>query len=139
MQAISVHQPWAWALLHAGKDVENRTWPTSYRGPLAIHASKTRASYDAQDPATWLSLFGLELPPWESLAAGALVGVMDLVDCVQVPVGVGGYIPGRGKSAWAQGPWLWVVENPRPLAEPVPCRGYQGFFSVPDKLVEAGR
>lgn len=135
MKALSVHQPWAWALLHAGKDVENRTWETRYRGPLAIHASKTRDSYDAQNAAAWLTLFGVELPAWEDLATGAIVGVVDLVDCVQVPVGVPGYVPGRGKSPWAQGPWLWVVENPRPLAKPVPYRGAQGLFNVPDKLV----
>lgn len=27
MYAISVRQPWAWAVFAAGKDVENRSWP----------------------------------------------------------------------------------------------------------------
>lgn len=41
MKAISVRQPWAWAILHAGKRIENRDWKgCSYRGPILIHASK---------------------------------------------------------------------------------------------------
>ncbi|MBL8866467.1 MAG: ASCH domain-containing protein, partial [Planctomycetia bacterium] len=48
MLALSIHQPWAHAILHFGKSVENRTWSTSYRGPLLIHAAKSRASYDRQ-------------------------------------------------------------------------------------------
>jgi hypothetical protein len=39
MKALSVRQPWAWAIIHAGKDIENWTWRTHYRGEVAIHAS----------------------------------------------------------------------------------------------------
>jgi hypothetical protein len=48
MKAISIRAPWAWAILHAGKDVENRTWPTNVRGTVAIHASNSmgRAYYE---------------------------------------------------------------------------------------------
>jgi hypothetical protein len=38
MRALTVQQPWAWAIVHGGKDVENRTQAWGYRGPLAIHA-----------------------------------------------------------------------------------------------------
>lgn len=38
MKALTVQQPWAWAIVHGGKDIENRTQAWSYRGPLAIHA-----------------------------------------------------------------------------------------------------
>jgi hypothetical protein len=46
--ALSIRQPWAWLILHAGKDIENRDWPTKYRGPFLIHASKgmTRDEYE---------------------------------------------------------------------------------------------
>jgi hypothetical protein len=50
MKCVSLHQPWAWAVLHAGKKVENRTWATRHRGPLLIHAARTLASYDTQNP-----------------------------------------------------------------------------------------
>jgi hypothetical protein len=41
MKALSIQQPWAWAIIHAGKRVENRTWSTRFRGPFFIHAGKT--------------------------------------------------------------------------------------------------
>ncbi len=40
MRALTIRQPWAWAIAVAGKDVENRSWQTSHRGLLAIHAGK---------------------------------------------------------------------------------------------------
>ncbi len=47
MKALTVRQPWAWALMEGGKDIENRKWATTYRGPLAIHAAAgmTRQEY----------------------------------------------------------------------------------------------
>lgn len=41
MKCLSIRQPWAWAILYAGKDIENRTWFTYHRGPFLLHASKT--------------------------------------------------------------------------------------------------
>lgn len=43
MKAISLWQPWAWAVLCLGKDVENRVWRTNHRGPLILHAAQRRA------------------------------------------------------------------------------------------------
>jgi hypothetical protein len=39
MKALTVRQPWAWAIARGHKPIENRSWTTSYRGPLAIHAA----------------------------------------------------------------------------------------------------
>ncbi len=51
MKALSLRQPWAWAILHAGKRIENRDWGTAYRGPLLLHASKSVGSRMAFDDA----------------------------------------------------------------------------------------
>ena len=40
MKALSIRQPWAWLILHGGKDIENRDWATRFRGRVLIHASK---------------------------------------------------------------------------------------------------
>jgi hypothetical protein len=139
VKCLSIHQPWAWAILHAGKAVENRTWPTSHRGPLLIHASKSRASYDAQDAVAWRQRYGVELPPWDSLTIGALVGVVELAACVQAS---GAGISAEQK-AWldahpfTEGPVCWVLKYPRAFAEPIPYRGAQGIFTVPDEVVAA--
>ncbi len=136
MKAVSVHQPWAWAILHAGKNVENRSWRTHHRGPLLVHAAKSRASYDAQDPTRWQRLYGVELPAWDQLTPGAIVGVVDVVECVKV--GPGGDLGEAGKSVWAQEGWGWVLENPRTFAEPIPYRGAQLLFEVPDEVLVLG-
>jgi hypothetical protein len=46
--ALSIRQPWLWAILRAGKRVENRKWRTDYRGPILLHASKgcTKEEYE---------------------------------------------------------------------------------------------
>lgn len=52
--ALSVRQPWAWAIIYAGKDIENRSWQAvnhglKIRGEICIHAAKgmTQAEYDS--------------------------------------------------------------------------------------------
>ena len=51
MKTLSVRQPWAWLIVYGGKDIENRSWRTPYRGPLLIHAGK-RIDQDACDCVT---------------------------------------------------------------------------------------
>jgi len=41
MRALSIRQPWLWAILFAGKDVENRPRKCYYRGPILLHASSS--------------------------------------------------------------------------------------------------
>lgn len=137
MKALSIHQPWAWAILHGGKSVENRTWPTSYRGPLLINASKSKASYDAQDADEWRERYGVELPAWESMVKGAIVGVAELVACVRSD-GTGVSDQQREWLAghpYTEGPWCWILKSPRVFAEPIPYRGMQGLFNVPDDVI----
>src|ERR1019366_1397692 len=42
MRALSLYQPWASLLALGYKRLETRSWSTSYRGPIAVHASKRR-------------------------------------------------------------------------------------------------
>ena len=46
-QCLSIRQPWAWAVCSGAKDIENRTWATEYRGPLAIQASAAKQEINA--------------------------------------------------------------------------------------------
>lgn len=121
MKALSVRNPWAWAILHAGKSIENRVWRTNYRGPLLIHAGQrpdnhVRALIEAQH--------GLVIP--DDLPTGGIVGMVDLIDCVQ-----------EHPSPWAMpGHWHWVLARPRPLPFRS-CKGQLGIFNPP--LQEAAR
>jgi hypothetical protein len=113
-RALSVKQPWAWAIVHAGKMTENRTWPTKYRGPLFIHAGQR------EDPEGWATLEAMELELPLHVETGGIVGVVDLIDCVQ-----------DHPSVWAvPGHWHWVLANPRRLPfQSMP--GRLGIFHVP--------
>lgn len=123
MLALSIKQPWAWMILHVGKDIENRSWPTKVRGPVLIHASKgmTRDEYDDalatlsfahDDPAS------LNVPAFDELERGGIIGEAEIVDCVT-----------RSISPWMFGPYGFVLRNPRPLPFQ-PCKGRLGFFEV---------
>jgi hypothetical protein len=121
MKALSVCQPWAWAIVAGIKKVENRSRPTRHRGPLVIHASRSRR-YLREDFADLLP----GLPPAEELDFGALIGVVEVVDCVPL-AGVEG-------DPFANGPWCWLLARARQI-RPVPCKGQVSFFNIPDGLV----
>ncbi|MBX9757229.1 MAG: ASCH domain-containing protein [Beijerinckiaceae bacterium] len=118
--ALSIRQPWAWAIVHAGKDIENRTWSTRYRGPVFIHAGvafdgpKAEALEDAQK---WALSAGVDIP-WslDDLPRGGIVGVAEIVDCVT-----------SSRSPWFMGQYGFVLRNARPI-DFIPCKGALGFF-----------
>ena len=119
MKAITVRQPWAWAIATGLKSVENRTWRARYRGPLVIHAGKARC------PA------GLVLPDGTAVQDAALVyraavAVADLVDCVPIEAAPPG--------PFTSGPWCWLLANVR-VIEPVYLPGKQLLWDVPDELI----
>ncbi len=117
--AISIRQPWAWAILHAGKDVENRTWdlPRRYLGKkVLIHTGKQ------VDQEGIIHLHHLGYSPPGTLETGGIVGVT--VFC-------GGGLD-SSNSAWAE-PGLFHWEMVRISTMTMPfhrCAGRLGFFSV---------
>ncbi len=112
-KALTVKQPRAWAIIEAGKDVENRSYRMHYRGTLFILPGLGVS----KEGFEFLARHGL-VPPAEP-ARGGIIGVVDLVDCVQ----------GCG-SIWAfPGEWHWVLENPRPVPF-VPMKGQLSMFDV---------
>lgn len=104
--ALSIRQPWCHRILYEGKDVENRDWPTRFRGPVLIHASK------GVDPEDRYEVRSREMP------LGGIVGVMEIVDCVTD-------WPGE----WFFGRYGFVIHNARPLPF-LPCKGALSFFKV---------
>lgn len=119
--ALSIRQPWAWAILYAGKRIENRTWQTAYRGPLFIHAG-LRVDYDAVGDLTEVIS---RIPEPRPIAyCGALIATATLVDCISVDQA------SNDQLSWAGGPWCFVLDDVRPLARPIPHRGALGLFPV---------
>lgn len=83
MKIITIKQPWAWAIFHAGKDIENRKWIPSHRGPLGIHAAKSTVSSEYKIAADFIRSLGYTPPTFEELRdrgeTGVILGTVDFV------------------------------------------------------------
>jgi hypothetical protein len=126
--ALSVQQPWAWAILHAGKDIENRTWapPRHIVGRRVwIHASKKRQAIEPVELLPPLS-FADDTPDLADLPLGAILGSVRVVGSTHEATG----------NRWFMGPIGWVLADPSSLPEPVPARGRLGVWAVPGGVVE---
>ncbi len=132
MKAISIRQPWAWLIVHGGKDIENRTWPTRYRGPVLIHAAKGMTREEWED--AWTFAQGTGASP-KAIAAGitrdtidrgGFVGMADLTDCVPWE---------RRVSRWHIAHCFgFKLDNVRPIPF-TPYTGALGLFDVPEGIV----
>ena len=134
MRAITICQPYAHLIVTGAKRVENRTWPTRVTGPVAIHAGKSREWLELSDDGTRDEYYDL---PLADMAFGAVVGVADLVACLPIEeIRRGDHdarFPWLRDHEHAEGPFCFVLENVRRI-EPVPFKGAQGFFFVPDSV-----
>ncbi len=129
VKALTIRPPWAWAVIYGGKDVENRRWRTTYRGPLLIHAGKEPdPDPDASVSLLWTmadpDAFGHPKAAWQ--ARGTIIGVVHLADVLI-----------DSSSRWAVPGWYhWVLEFPSPVDPPVPSRGQQGLWTPPAAATE---
>jgi len=116
MKALSIRQPWAWLIVDGTKDIENREWFTSYRCPVLIHASK---KWD-QNGFDYANAMGEFVPNREDHIFGAIIGKVNLVDCVM-----------SRSSKWFFGLQGFVFQDPIEFKTAIPYRGQLGFFDVP--------
>ena len=117
-KALSVNQPWAWLLVNGFKPVENRDWPTNFRGIVLIHAGmKIDRDFDYWG---WSRIIGQEIPNAAIMPKGGIVGEVKIVDCVT-----------EMDSKFFFGKYGFVVKNAIAYEKMLPCKGALGFF-VPD-------
>lgn len=102
MKALSIRQPWAWLIVNGHKDIENRTWPTNYRGPILIHTGlkADRAGYE------YVRVYhpDIPMPAFTAFERGGVVGQTSIIDCLE-----------RSWSRWFEGPWGFVLADSKPL------------------------
>jgi hypothetical protein len=139
MKAISLWQPFS-SLISAGvKPHETRSWATSWRGELAIHAAKKwdrelRLHLDRCN-AVLRQAGRPELP--ETLPLGAVVALATLRACG--PTTFMGEPTARDAldlafGDWSEGRFAWELADIRPLPEPIAWAGSQGLWDVPAEL-----
>lgn len=196
LRALTIRQPWA-SLIAAGvKTIETRSWRTSYRGPVLIHAGKAepllhayqalplpqsmawlracrQAGLSSPDARQFVSGYqGTWWPDARLMPLGAVVAVADLTDCVPIraSITVGEYdrnercvqVPnpdliqraclmerwvGGGEvikdiddqlplGDFTPGRWALLLDDVRPLPEPVPAKGRPGVWTPDDDLTD---
>lgn len=131
MRAITLWQPWATLVAIGAKEYETRSWKTSYRGPLAIHAALTTKHINLarQNESMQTALLDAGYLITEQIPFGAVIAVVELVDCFPVEqiwhqlseeeADFGDY--GAGRYAWE----LRLIREVKPY---VPVRGRQGIW-----------
>ncbi|SFF15205.1 ASCH domain-containing protein [Paracidovorax wautersii] len=130
--ALSIRQPWAWLIVNDYKDIENRDWPTNFRGQLLVHAGVTMSRRYYDSTVGELDLSGLlpaDMPAYEDLQRGGFVGWTRVVDCVTSH-------PSRWKIENPSGDPVYgfVLRESRPMPF-VPWKGRLGFFNVPKEAI----
>jgi hypothetical protein len=133
--ALTIHQPWAWAIAEGWKPVENRSWKTGHRGLVAIHAGAEidndavmatpraaralRALWARAEHARAIPADAPHLRVSRIVAVAELAGIHRFDDC----------------SPWAMpGQWHWELANVRRLPDPIPCRGQRRLWKLPEDL-----
>lgn len=148
LRVLTVRQPWAWAIVHGGKDVENRVRNIAgaYRGPIAIHAGLAfdqaasfgsialKAAMDSSAVAAGADVFsggymwdlGTPDPRKAWGVHGAIVGVVDLVEVHHSTMycftALGQHDNGEIEFARPCSPWALDDSHHLVLANPRPLR-----------------
>lgn len=128
MKALSIRQPWAWLIIHGGKDIENRSWHTKFRGRFLVHAAGGMTRKEYAEANHFAVQGGMLLTPWdlpsfEQLERGGIIGSVELVDSVD-----------QSDSPWYMGEKGFVLRDPTALPF-IPLKGKLSFFSVSDDLL----
>lgn len=115
LRALSVRQPWAHAIVHLGKDIENRSRRFGHRGWTLIHASAGMDPEEFEDASAFIGAAGHGLPPRSALDRGGIIGVARIADSISAA-------DPRSSSAWWMGPFGLVIDQAHPLPF-VECKG----------------
>ncbi len=117
--ALSIRQPWAWLIVNGHKDIENRSWKTTFRGRFFVHAGQAFDT-EALDMLTALGMaaeYDMPIMP-EQYQTGGIVGTAEIVDCVSA-----------SDSVWFEGDFGFAIQNAA-LVEFRPYKGRLGFFTL---------
>jgi len=140
VKVLSVKNPFAYLILQGGKDVENRTWTTDYRGRLYIHVSGDTLPFLTDEPnltddyARKLEVFLDTLAEYYSkcdidkgtTAESFMNAVIDNPELwLLKSQSIIGYVDlvdiiQNSSSPWSiEGQYHWILKNPTLLENPI--------------------
>ncbi len=119
--ALSVRQPWAWAILHGGKVIENRSLGAirsggMVPGVICLHAAAGMTEKEYRWGQWRLEKHGVTCPRPDALIRGGIIGTVEVTGIIT-----------ESDSEWFGGEAGLTLANPRPI-DPIPVAGALGYF-----------
>lgn len=158
MKVITLTQPWAALVAVGAKTIETRSWRTSYRGLIGIHAAKTFTGADQSQCLVPSFLHALKKAGFlasTELPLGKIVAVCHLVDCLEIPPVTIEWRAEQKTSGerlpdldfrlppdapeldfgnYAPGRFAWFLKDVRVLRDPIPAKGALSLWRYETKL-----
>ena len=133
MKVLSLTEPYAALIKERKKKIETRSWKTSYRGELYIHASKTHIPKEWKDNKELMNLVK-ESP----LNFGNIICKCNLVDCIYMTKE---YVENMKINnhqeyicgIYEEGRYAWILENIQVLDNPIKAKGHLSIWNYNDK------
>lgn len=151
-KVISLQQPYASAIFAKRilieenlKNIETRSWNTSYRGEILIHSSLSKVKLNRELFDKYSKYF--EPDNFDSLPFGKIIGSVNIIDSLStdctINAGGGGiYIERNGRSYqwefsrierdfgdYSKGRYIWLLSDPKKLVDPIPAKGQLGLWN----------
>lgn len=131
MKVLSLTEPYATLIKNGIKNIETRSWKTTYRGRLYIHASSTKIPRAYRENQALMSLVNNK-----ELSYGNIICSCDLVDCVEmtdefiddIRKNNNEYVTG----IYAKGRYAWILKNIEILDNPIKAKGHLGIWNYED-------
>lgn len=132
MKALTIHAPWAPLIAICEKKYETRSWKTNYRGPIAIHCSRSMGYLYLCNERLFMDVLrrhDFEIEDINEMR-GHVIAVAELTDCIEVP-SLPLTIPGQeiAFGDWRSGRFAWKLANVKKLETPIPAVGKQGLWN----------
>ena len=129
MKVLSLTEPYATLIKNGIKTIETRSWKTSYRGRLYIHASSTKIPKTYKDNKELMSLVDIN-----DLNYGNIICMCDLVDCVEMTDEFINDIKKNRKNEYitgiySNGRYAWIFKNIEILDNPIKTKGHLGIWN----------
>lgn len=119
MKALSITEPYASLICEGRKTIETRSWKTSYRGDILIHASATRIPKEYRTLLSYVS----------QTRQGNIIAKAKLVDCIEMTDDWIDTLDDEEKKFgfYSSGRYAWVLDNIEPI-KPIKAKGRLGLW-----------
>lgn len=133
MPCLTVRQPWALMLALGAKQFETRSWATTYRGPIALHAAKGITVDEVECCRDWPfrdALLAAGIKVVRDLPRGAVIATATLVDCIRVAPKFRRSLSEEEERMgdFTTGRFAWQFADMWRLPEPIPATGHLGLW-----------